>query len=256
MIKTQHTHCTLFFACLSFLLLLSCGGTQNTTKKGKDAFLTGKTIYEDETFVGIKNNTARLCAMLSGKYVQYNKNNSERVYKAWMVNGGKDSVMVYALPVGDPNKVGYWMYYYQIMTSLPDEPIYEAFGKMESIDRDTIRVTYYEAPDDFNVPLKDLTTNPNAAFAQVKLESLSLSKYGEIVTYVRKTPLHFEGRSPLMPDPQSKGRYRVDCYNIRPEGHTYQILRYTSDKEPIDGQNAIDKLVKTAMMRSHTSKKK
>ena len=247
----------LFLFPLSLLVLFfcvqSCGSTsQSTSKKVKGVWETNDVIYQDETYSSISGNVQRLYAMLCGKFIHYNRSNPKRELKAWTVNGGKDSVMVYIMPVGDPNKVGHWLYYYQIMTSLPDEPIYEAFSKLEVVDRDTIRSVYYDAPTNFNVPLEELVSNPKAAFAQVKLGELSLSSYGEVVTYVRKTPLHFEGKSRLMQDHQNEHLLRIEKYGIKPQGHSYQSLRYNKEKELVndDSENSYERFVKKATLKA------
>lgn len=257
--KKYHLFLFPFALLMLFLLVQSCGSTsQSTSKKMKEIWATNDAIYKDETYSGIGGNVQRLHAMLCGEFVHYNRSNPERTLKAWTVNGGRDSVIVYVLPVGDPNKVGHWLYYYQIMTSLPDEPIYEAFSKLEAIDRDTIRSVYYDAPSDFNVPLNELTSNPKGAFAQVKLDELSLSSYGEVVTYVRKTPLHFEGKSRLMKNHQNEKLLRIEKYEIKPQGHTYQSLNYDEEHKLLDddSEELADRFVKKATLKAVIPSKK
>lgn len=237
------------FICVS--LVIACGGGKSVSKKGKskEGFIKGKHIYEDETFSPIQSNIGRLTAMLAGEFVQYNNQNKEQVYRPWLVNNQKDSVVLYSIPVGEPNKVGYWMYHYQVMTSLPDEPIYEAFEEFIEINRDTIKSVYYEAPSDFNVPLEDLLKKHKYAFETVKLEKLEASNVAEKITYVRQNPLYFKGMTPMIKDDQNKGHYKRDHYEIRPSGILYKVNRYkkAADEEP--ERFNVDKFIKLQMCR-------
>ena len=236
-----------------FFLLLACGSTQGTKKgKTKTGFLTGDFMTADETFSGITRNVDRLIAMLSGEFVQYNNNgNNGRkrgVYGPWMVNDGKDSVILYSIPVGDPNKIGHWIYHYQIMTSLPDEPIYEAFEKFVEVSRDTIKSVYYEAPDDFNPTLESLKKHHRASFETIKLDQLEVSVVAEEITYIRENPLFFKGSTPIIENQQVSGFFKSDYYEIKPSGILYRIQRFQKDKKTMyDNQD--DKFIKLSMVK-------
>lgn len=234
------------------------------SKKG-DALIVGPEITADETFSGITNNTARLRAMICGNYVQHNnvknENNKDGEYKAWYVNNGKDSVVLYSIPVGNPNKVGYWIYHSQIMTSLPDQPIYQAFEKLIEVDRDTTRSIYYEVPESFKsvyeyeseddepVAFKEFVANIIQTFDKLDLSTLELSKHGEQVLYIRENPLFFKGITPLMPHDRRKGWFKQDFYEVTPKGIIYSINTYEkeTDSKPLVVQ--IDKFIKLAMIK-------
>lgn len=256
------------YTVMYLLCLFSACATVKTEKNNMNdgsssSLLKGAEIHQDETFSAIKNNTARLKAMLSGMYVQYRKRPSETKYIPWLVNEGKDSVVIYSLPVQDFRKVGHWLYHYQIMTSLPNSPVYHAFSKMVEIDRDTIKAIYYEVPKDFKPSLDELLNAPEKAFSKINLDKLQLSVHGEYITYIRQNPVHFIGQSPIMSDPQNKEGYRQDFYDITPSGHKFQIIRYNKNKEKIkDGErkrsvetDVDDCLMKHAMMKADYVKK-
>lgn len=64
--------------------------------------------------IKIGSNIGRLQAMLSGEFVQYTRRGTKDdgyYYKLWAINDGKDSVLSYTVPVGDPRKHGYWLYH-------------------------------------------------------------------------------------------------------------------------------------------------
>lgn len=235
------------------LLLLACGSTQGGKKsKTKSGFVSGDFMTQDETFSGISSNIGRLHAMLAGEYVQYNNNGTsgreKGVYGPWMVNDGKDSVILYSIPVGDPNKIGYWMYHYQIMTSLPDEPIYVAFEEFIEVDRDTIKSVFYEVPSDFKPTLESLKKQHRASFDKVKLDQLQVSVVSEKITYIRQNPLFFTGETPIIENQQRLGFFKSDYYEIKPSGILYRIKRFEKDKKKIyDTQD--DKFIKLSMVK-------
>jgi len=229
-----------------FALLGACGGTKT--------LVTGPDIHKEETYQGIIKNEARLHAMLVGKFVQYNKVNKEKKYKTWMVNEGKDSVMIYVFPVGEPNKIGYWLYNYQVMTSLPNEPIYQSFTRLDVIDRDSIRGVYYEAPADFDYTVEEILANPTAIFEKVDLDNLEPSKEGEEVTYIRKTPLHFVGYSQYKESTIEQFVYMRDRYSVKPKGVHFSFVYYDENKENPKSRPP-DRLVKLAVITNGKASK-
>lgn len=194
--------------------------------------LSTNAAYED-----IKGNIPRLKAMMSGRFVTYNTtaDSARKVYSAWKVNEGKDSVMIYQLPIGDPNKDGHWMYSYQYMTSLPEDPVYESFFKMTEINRDSIVAIYYEVPKDFTATIPQILAKPTEVFRDFPFESLEPSKTGEVVYYKRKTPLHYVGISRLLNTgskiPEREGGYDADYYIIKPELYSFGTAVYNREKK-------------------------
>lgn len=247
-----------------FLLFFACGKTKMTTKlqsvtatKSGAIFLKGPAATKDESYSHIVSNVARLKAMLTGAFVQYNTNadTAGKIYSTWLVNDGKDSIMWYQIPVGDYQKVGHWMYQYQIMTSLPDDPIHETFSKLVELSRDSIEESYFNPPSDFNVPLEELLADPEAAFAKVNLKELKPSATPYKICYVRQTPLHFAGESVFLPDdhPQNKDGLKIDYYHAIPEKVIFGIRHYTKEKVSV-GESPPEQFFKISMMKSDAPK--
>ena len=231
--------------------MLSCGGGKTTTveKKTKTTLVQGAEIHQDKTFENIKSNTERLSAMLSGKFVQYNYNYRSEEYYPWLVNDGKDSVIMYTVPVGEPNKIGYWLYYYQYMTSLPSDPIYEVLVNLQELNRDSIKAVYYEAPEDFNPSIDEFLNKPSAVFSGLNFDGLKVSVDDEKVMYVRQNPLFFIGTSNLMPNIQIPGDYRVDYYEVKPSIYNYQIHEYDDENTSKQKNRTKYRFMKKAMFR-------
>lgn len=251
-----------FIFVFSFLLLFSCVYAQKPEKgnkgsKDKSIFLRGAVATQDESYSHIVSNVSRLKAMLTGSYVQYNTSeDTARVktkYTVWRVNDGKDSVVIYQIPVGNFQKVGHWMYQCQVMTSLPDEPIYQAFTKLVEISRDSIQEIYYDAPSDFEMTLEVLLTNPESLFTDVNLNELKPSKDPEYVIYVRQSPLHFIGKSTLTPVPQNKEMFKMVRYEVKPQKIEMGIGMFDKNKKFL-GAGPPDHIVKLAMMKTDAPK--
>jgi hypothetical protein len=231
----------LFGICLTFLM--SC----SITKK-QSSLVTGKEIYAEQTYQKIVKNEERLQAMLAGYFVIYES--SEEGDKPWIVNEGKDSVVVYCVPVGNLAKDGCWMYSSQLLTSLPNEPIYRMFFRLEPIDRDTIQGIYYEVPDDFDTPIDQIIKSPTDAFKNINFSTLEKSKKGEQVTYFRKTPLLFLGDAPMEKGEAKEGygMYYHDHYEVSPQGMTFNHYYY--DQSKTDYKVSItNKLIKMASIK-------
>ncbi len=244
---------TYFMACVGPKeKLQEVSASKTKTKKGKNVLLLFDDQVQDKAaYENIKGNIPRLKAMLSGQFVQYNTNADPKreVYSTWYVNEGKDSVMVYQLPVGEPNKVGHWMYHYQYMTSLPNEPVYVYFSKMTEINRDSIVAVYYEVPETFTATIPEILAKPQEIFKNFDFENLKLAETGEVVYYERKTPLKYEGISVLRKTnskaEERQGGFDADYYSVTPEQYQFGIAYYTRDKEPI-ARTRGERLVKEA----------
>lgn len=242
-----------------FTLLLSCGNAKEVTKlesvtasKTNSIFIKGADATKDASYAHIVSNLGRLRAMLTGTFVQYNTiGDKERIkYSAWLVNDNKDSVVIYQIPVGNYQKVGYWIYKYQVMTSLPDDPIYEAFSKLVEVSRDTIREVFYSAPDDFNITLEQLLQNPDAAFAKLDLSKLEPSESVGDILYIRQSPLYFRGESLFEPYaiPDFGDALKQDFYEVRPDKVTLDHNFHDKDKNMLGTVKEF--LMKLSMMKS------
>ncbi|MGH1334724.1 MAG: hypothetical protein ACRBFS_01245 [Aureispira sp.] len=246
----------------SFLLLFligslsSCKSTQegstskNKTKNDQEVLL----IYNDKvrdksSYENIKGSVPRLQAMIAGRFTQYNTagDPNGKIYSVWHVNEGKDSVVIYHIPVGDPNKDGYWMYHYQGLTSLPDEPVFTCFTKLEAVNRDSIIGHYYAVPEDFSVTIPELLSTPKELFKDFDFKNLKAME--DKVYYVRQNPLKYIGTSPLRPQGKAEDdkKYACEYYVITPERYTFSVAFYNDKKEMVD-RSQEELLFKEAMV--------
>lgn len=212
--------------------------TSSSRTKGKKQEILVVADNTKSTYENIKGNIPRLKAMLSGRFTVYNteSDSAGKNYKPWLVNENTDSILVYTVPVGEASKNGHWLYIYQYMTSLPDDPIYEVFVKLEEINRDSIIATYYEAPDDFEYSIDDILTNPIKLFKEFNFEKLPLSETGETVWYERQSLLRYNGMSnwiPIEKTPRAdlENGFKRDYYTITPEVYHFGKEYYNKDKE-------------------------
>lgn len=199
---------------------------------------TTNEVSLSEEYKKVSGNIARLQAMLTGKFVQQilteiDSISQREIYTTWKVNDKEDSILLYSIPLDDPNRVGYWIYHYQIMTTLPDEPVYQAFESLVLTSRDTIKSIYYKAPDDFTITLSELLKTKGKSFQDVPLSKLEIEEDGG--SYVRQDILHFNNKATIVPNPQRKD-YKMDMYEIYPEHIFYSTIFYKDPKgkEPIE----------------------
>lgn len=212
----------LLFYLFYFLVIMfsSCKNTESVTN-------TTTVDYQ-----GIRSNVARLQAMLAGKYLQLietKQQDGSSTFETWKVNDAQDSVIMYSVPVGEPNKDGYWLYHYQMMTSLPEEPIYEVFEKLTAIQRDTITSVLYTVPEDFEVTLKSLEKKDKKAFEAINFTTLQ--EYQEAGgQYVRKEILQFYNELPINED-KTKGGYKSGIYDVHPNHINYTFTLYKDEQK-------------------------
>lgn len=241
---------------ISILLMTSCQGSKESNKGEKvpsKGFIEGRNI-DVEYYQSIKSNVARLRGLLSGKFVQYVvppsflvKDSLENIngimelkdpskaislteftqnkYITWLVNEQKDSIIMYSIPVGNPNKDGYWLYHYQILTSLPNEPVYEVFEQFTERNRDSITSVYYSVPEDFNVPLEQLLANYKVEFEIIEFKKLE-ERAGETGLYLRQNPLFFKDEGPLVSYDPNSTVHQKNIYEIYPEYYYYHTITY------------------------------
>lgn len=233
--------------------VFSCAGNKETNEKvntkEKGLFIQGPICRMDDTYSTIKGSVPRLHAMMCGKFVQYSTgpNPEETKYSTWLINEGQDSVVIYHIPVGDPNKEGYWMYNCQVMTSLPNNPLNATFSKLVEVSRDTIMSIYYKLPDDFDMSLQKMLEDPEKAFASIDL--MSLKEMDSPTTYVRESILHYKGESVWYPDDRevNKGGAYAIYYLVRPQMMVFGTNVYDKEKTYIDRTKG-ERLMKNAMI--------
>lgn len=241
---------------LIFLGLYSCQTTKNQVNKKQgsdDVFVYGEKVNEEESYATIKGSVARLRAILCGKFVHYtmNPNSEEEEYVPWLVNENQDSVLHFHLPVGDYRKDGYWIYEYQCLTSLVDQPIVETFVKLEELNRDSIQATFYASPEGFSGNIIEILKSPKEFFNEISLKKIAASGSQGEVYYVRQTPIQYIGESNLedAKAPSNKGGYESFYYKVG-IGKTELILRgYNKDMVKL-GETKPEWLVKVAMVNT------
>ena len=139
------------------------------------------------------------------------------------------------------------------MTSLPDEPIYESFDLLKEIDRDTILSENYAAPDDFNVPIKDLLKNPQAAFTNVNLDKLNPHPEIPKMNYVKETFTKYSGTGPFedtAKQTQERGAFfRRRVYRVEHDKIFLTQEFFDQDKKLL-GKTTSDCLLKRGMTKT------
>ncbi|WP_156039837.1 CpcT/CpeT family chromophore lyase [Aureispira sp. CCB-QB1] len=244
----------LFLMSAVSIAMVSCAGNKEVAEKSnykeKGVFVRGVDSRQDETYSVIKGSVKRLHSIMCGKFVQYNTalDPEGKKYSTWLINEGQDSVVVYHLPVGNPNKEGYWMYNCQVMTSLPNEPLHATFSKLVEINRDTIHAVYYDLPEEFEASLEDMLSNPEKAFESVNLLELKESEGAEVV-YVRESPIHYKGETRWFADERenNEGGFVATYFLVRPQMMVFGRNVYNKDKEYL-GQTQGERLRKDAMI--------
>lgn len=204
----------------SLFLLIGCQSTKGTEKSTKDIFSEG--YYQD-----LEKNISRLHQLSLGTFVAHEDavNTSQEV---WNVSGGKDSVILYSIPLGDINKDGYWILNYEFMTSLPNTPIYTSIKQIKQIDRDSFAVWYYDCPNDLT--LKKLL---NADYIAETLDLDKLTAQNKKVTFVRQDAAHFIGKSVVYEDKEA-GCLRQNQYTLSPKSYDVSVLFFDkTTKEPL-----------------------
>lgn len=198
----------IYWFILIFIIGISaCTSTQDKSSnpfssknKTNGIFIEGVEVRTEDNYKDIKGNVARLQAMLCGRFTHHvipKTDSTQSIYKVWLVNDGKDSVVHYHLPVGNKNREGYWVYIHQCLTSLPDDPTYNVLAKFEEIDRDTILSKRYALPEDFEINLKAIIEDPKDYFSSIDLLKLGKEKPGSIYNYLRKSPLNYLGEGEI-----------------------------------------------------------
>jgi hypothetical protein len=227
----------ILYSGLLVAFIISCSSSKESSKETSKStallYSKKKKGFENpENYLAIDGNIGRLHAMLTGQFVQKIRRAIDQhdndIYETWLVNDDKDSVMLYSFPLGNEAKIGHWIYHYQIMTTLPNEPVYESFEHLEIIDRDSIKSTYYKPPSDFNIPLKDLVKNYQRSFDEIELNKLTIDEDGG--TYVRQERLFFNNIAGIVADEVEKGAYKRDVYGVYPTEVFYKTI-FFKDKE-------------------------
>lgn len=208
---------------LIFLAAYSCNSTKKLKTKSQytDGILFyGDAVQYNDSYANIQGAVPRLRAMMCGKFTQYLPDSTaENKYSPWLVNDGKDSVVLYQLPVGNHHKIGYWMYQSQVLTSLPNDPVMQSFIKLHALNRDTIKATLYKTPEGFAPTTEETLKNTQDVFKDIEWKKLKSAEGVSVIYYVRQTPLEYLGTSALFKTPyvlDGKGFMSV-YYRVSPQ---------------------------------------
>ncbi|BDS09927.1 hypothetical protein [Aureispira anguillae] len=239
---------------LSFLIFYSCTVTkkqQTKHQKPKGIFVYEAAELREEQYRNIKGAVPRLRAMMCGKFVhQILTKNEEGVikYETWHTKDGEDSMMIYQVPVGDPHKIGYWIYNCQYLTSLPDNPVYQTFSKLEAVNRDTIKAVSYEVPEGFKLDVTQKTAAFKASLEKIEWKGLKLYNGGSVKYYERQTIIKYNGQSIMKAkelEKHKKIKYVINYSNVEMDRILFGSRYYDKDKKFLGGNNP-DQLFKLA----------
>ncbi|MCH2043054.1 MAG: hypothetical protein MK212_02850 [Saprospiraceae bacterium] len=186
------------------IVLLSC-----TANKSTESLLEYQTL-QHEYYENLGKNICRLHHLMQGAFVSYSYDTAGQL-QYWNVTDG-DSVVLYSKPIGEISKQGYWIYSYEFMTSLPNDPIYTSIKKIDQIDRDTFEISYYKSPKVYKLTeiLDDNFSN--------KLDFDDFIKTDKKVRYIRQNNTQFIGSSIIYEDPQCHC-LRKNIYDITPTSY-------------------------------------
>lgn len=213
------------FLVSSFLLFFMESCKRNPDPSSDSDILTpfDKAYYEQ-----LGNNTRRLQILKTGLFAQYIMNEDSSL-TAWTHSG--DSVYLYTIPVGEPNKNGHWVMITQFLSGLPDEPLSIWFEKIERISRDTFGVWSMPWNDEL-VGYKELARNG----IDLKERGIELPNKvsGEPRSiYFREGPAHFRE----LPIPRSVSAkfaernvsYQKVFVDLQPQGSYFQAHYFDKD---------------------------
>lgn len=201
---------------LSFLLLISCGNASKTTKSSSEA--ANPTVFEDQYYQDLGKNIVRLHHLMQGTFTAYSEEAAEKL-KSWNVTGG-DSVVLVSVPLGEVAKHGYWLYSYEMMTSLPNDPIYTTVKEIRMLSRDSFEVLHYKVNE--KITLKEVL---DSKVLNSKILIDKLVSTDKKTLFVRQTASSFIGSSILYEDEQCKCM-RQNIYDLNPYRYNVEAKFY------------------------------
>ncbi|MCP4440813.1 MAG: hypothetical protein GY810_17975 [Aureispira sp.] len=206
---------------LGLYMFSSCGSSKKVTKT------TGPTPLDAEYYQNIDGNINRLHQLFQGTFVAYDENEGQ-----WTVSDG-DSVILYTQKLGEIAKDGHWIYNYDFMTSLPNEPIYTSIKKIEQIDRDSFAIIYYKS--DKNYTMEEMLAEES--FTGKKFNLDQLIKRDKKVVFVKYSASMFVGHSNTYEDKQCDC-LRQNIYEITPKHYKVSAKFFDKEtKKPIEKES-------------------
>lgn len=125
---------SLLFLFTAILLISSCQESKNVTTT-----LSNRNVLSDAYYMQFKSSEQRLAQLMSGTFSCYGMKRNALL----KVNNNKDSIIVYALTVGDPNKDGTWVYKESFMTHFPEQPLIQLFQQIKRESPDSLTIYEY-----------------------------------------------------------------------------------------------------------------
>jgi hypothetical protein len=226
---------------LSFSVLVSCGlvDKNNTSKKNLEE---SPTVFETDYYQNLGKNIKRLHHLMQGTFIAH-KENRRHVLESWSVSEG-DSVILYNVPLGEVGKQGYWIFSYEFMTSLPNEPIYTSIKQIKQQSRDTLEVWYYKTKNPMNLGLSEVI---DSKVLNEKIQIKKLILIDKKVIYVKESAAQFIGYSKMYEDKQFKC-LRQNKYDLSPNYYKVEAAFYNKkSQEKIPLKNRPNLLVRRAV---------
>lgn len=203
----------------------------STAKKITDQ---GPTSFDKEYYANIDGNINRLHQLFQGSFVAYDEEKNQ-----WAVSDG-DSVILLTQAIGEVSKHGHWIYNYDFMTSLPNEPIYTSIKKIEQIDRDSFAVIYYESDQSYTLE-EMLNEKP---FVGKKFDFEQMRRRDKKVIFVKYSASIFVGHSNIYEDKQCNC-LRQNIYEATPTSYKVSTKFFDKEtKQPIEREQHPNSLLK------------
>lgn len=191
---------------LIFVLLLGCHKKASITKE-----IVAPTLQQK--IVNLKD-------LMQGTFVAHAKYKDGQL-RPWRVTGGEDSVVLYSIEIIKNELEGDWIYSYEFMTSMPNDPIYTSIKQIKKVAPDIFQISYYLPPEKFT--LKEILTD---GYLATKIDFDKLKKTDKKVDYIRKEQALFEGKSILYEDKDCHCQ-RQNTYLISPNYYEVYTDFYT-----------------------------
>jgi len=192
-------------------------------QKRKDKSQQSDEISEEHFINDYSNSLYRLEGLMTGCLVQYKANSKEEYKNAklWSTNDGQDSVWLYSSSMSKEFDGIRWIYERQMISNLPEEPVYEAIVRIEQITFDSFNVRYFHPPF---TPEWEVVKNDENWYQDINFEKLEFN--GEEIDIFRTGTTEYIGVSSIYEDKQKKSPYRKDYYIINPEYICYVVMGY------------------------------
>lgn len=185
---------------------------------------TSYTVFDNQYYINLKQDASRLHHLMQGSFVVYSEEADHHLKKFNVT--GQDSVVLYSIPFA--NADGYWVYSYEFMTSMPNDPTYVSIKQIQSIHPDTFQVFYYNAE---KFTLKQILQD---SFLDKNIDPKSLVPTDKTVFYTRQTSSSFLGKSLVYEDKECRC-LRQNNYQIDPNFYNVTADFFTKkDKIKID----------------------